>query len=299
MSDVTKVKIEPMVVTFGEDVAQISTVTTRADVSGDLNNDYFFLYEPDGTKYHVWFDVDSGGADPDPGGSTAVEVDISADDTAGTIATAIASQVDGLAAFSASAVGNVITITNADNGYAPGPHEGVGTSFTFAVTTQGDEAADVGYVDGDIEISHSEDKVDITAHETGTNVLSQIRTGKQVELTVNLKETTISQIRRMMVLPGGAYTPAGAGGTELFGFGSHKDFTQTITHAKKLVMHPKVLGASDKSRDYTFWKAYPQIDAETFSGENIFVVPVVFKVYPDTSKNETVQYFAIGDSSQV
>lgn len=300
MGNIANVKIEPMNVTWGEDVAQVSTVTTRADVSSDLQNDYFYLYSAlNAVKNYVWFNVGGAGVDPAPAGATGVMVAISANATAAAVAVAVQGAVDALADYVATVSSNVVTITNAAVGYASAPHEGVGTNFTFAVTVLGDSAADVGCIDGDIEWSMTPDLVDVTCHQHGTNVRSHIITGKQVELTMTFKESTISQLRKAFVMgAGGSFTPAGAAGTEVFGLGQYLDFTQTYAKAKKLVMHPVVLGSGDKSRDVTFHKVWPMLDALTFSGENIFNIPLTFKVYQDESKHDRVEYFAIGDGSQ-
>lgn len=298
MGTVSNIKVEPMSVTWGEDTAMVQTITCRADSSADLNNKYFFIYNAAGTKFHVWFDVASGGSDPDPGGSTGIEVDISSGATAGAVATAVEAAIEAATGFDSTVSDSVVTVTLSSVGYAPLAHEGVGTNFTFALTTEGDSAADIGYVDGDIEFSMPENLVDVVAHQTGTNVLSQIRTGKQVELTLSFKETSVAQMKKILRQAGGSFTPAGAGGTEVIGFGTHKDFTQTITQAKKLVLHPVVLGSGDKSRDITVHYAYPMIDSIAFSGENPLVIPVTFKAYPKLTLNDRVEYFCYGDGSQ-
>jgi len=298
MGTVANIKIEPMVVTWGTDTAQVQTVTTVADSSGSLNNKYFFFYEPDGTGHYVWYDVSSGGSDPALAGFTAHEVDITTDDTANSVASATQAVIDAIGEFGASVSTNVVTITNAANGYAQAAHDG-DSGFSFAVTTEGNTAASVGFTDGDIEVNLGEDLVDVTGHEAGTNVLSQIRTGKQIEVTINFKETTKAQLLKYLRKAGGAsFTPTGASGTEVTGYGTYKDFTQTLLQADKLVLHPKVLATADKSRDITFFKAYPQLDSIAFSGENILTVPATFKCYPDTSLNDRVEYFAMGDASQ-
>ena len=299
MGLVSNIKIEPMTCTWGEDVAQVQTITCRADSSNDLDGDYFFIYLADGTKYHVWFNTSGGSAtDPNPGGSTAVEVAISAGASASAVATAVASALDALAGIVASASSSVVTATLAANGYAQAAHEGVGTNFSFAVSTQGDTAADIGFADGEITLTVEENLVDIVAHETGSNILGHARSGKMVGLTVNFKETSKTQLRKLFNQGGGSLTPAGVGGTQVDGYGLHKDFTNTNTQAKKLVLHPKVLGASDRSRDLTFWKAYALLSEIVFSGEELLTIPIEFKIYPDTSKNERVSYFAFGDGTQ-
>jgi hypothetical protein len=63
---------------------------------------------------------------------------------------------------------------------------------------------DLGFTDGDLEVSPEEAGVEITAHQEGTNVLDMIRTGKKVELSVTLKETSAAQLRTMLEAGGGA-----------------------------------------------------------------------------------------------
>ncbi len=112
------------------------TITTVADVAGSLNSKYFLLNSANaGVAYYVWLNVDSGGVDPMVAGRTGVPVAISASDTANTIATAVASAIDGLATFVAPAPGaNVITVTNSASGPFT-PASDFNTGFTFAVTT--------------------------------------------------------------------------------------------------------------------------------------------------------------------
>lgn len=298
MGTVGNVKIEPMVATWGTDTAMVQTITCVADVANSLDGKYFFFYSGS-TKYHVWYNTSGGAAtDPAPAGSTAAVVAITTGDTAAAVATATEAVLEALSGIASTVSDAVITVTQESTGYVKGAHD-VDSGFSFAVTTEGDSAADIGFVDGDMELSITEDLVDITAHEMGTNVLSQIRTGKQVEVTLTFKETSASQMQKILrAAGGGSYTPTGANGTEVTGHGTYLDFTQTLTQAKKLVLHPKVLGSGDKSRDYTFHYAYPQLDSIPFSGENIHMVPVTFKCYPKTSLNDRVEYYSFGDGSQ-
>lgn len=294
------VKVEPMNVTWGEDTPQVQTITCIADVADALDGDYFFIYTAlNAIKYHVWFNTSGGAAvDPAPGGSTAVVVALTTGDTASAVATAVASALDGLAGFVATANGPIVTVTNASAGYASQAHEGVGTGFSFALTTEGDTAADVGYIDGDTEFLPEENLLEVTAQQTGSNVLTEIRTGKSVELTLNFQETSSAQLRKLFRQGGGSFVPAGAGGTEVTGMGTYKDFTQTTGQAKKVTLHPVRLAAADKSEDFTIMLGYPKLDSLAFSGENKMVVPLTFKCYPKTTLNSRVQYFAYGDGSQ-
>jgi hypothetical protein len=63
-------------------------------------------------------------------------------------------------------------------------------------------------------------------------------------------------------------------------------------------MHPVQKPAGDKSEDITFPKAYPLIGDLTFSGEEVFNLPVTFKCFPDFTKVGAARYMVIGDGDQ-
>ena len=125
---------------------EITTITTVADSSGSLQSKYFFInaIEADSTtdvgfktvEYYVWLDVSSGGSDPSISSKTGVEVNVSTNDTAATVATAVKNALDALSNFSASVDSNVVTVTNANRGSVTDASDN-DTGFTIATTTQG------------------------------------------------------------------------------------------------------------------------------------------------------------------
>ncbi len=64
--------------------------------------------------------------------------------------------------------------------------------------------ADLGFTDGDIELALEEQGAEITAHQTGTNILDMIRTGKSAELEIVLKETTAAKVAALLAIGGGS-----------------------------------------------------------------------------------------------
>ncbi len=122
------------------DVAEITTVATVADVATSLSGTYFTLNgidtNGDTQNYYVWIDVNNGSDDPAPAGLTGIEVDISEDDTAATVATAVAAAIDANANFGAAAVDDDVTITAAFKGPVVNAAD-VDTGFTIAVSTEG------------------------------------------------------------------------------------------------------------------------------------------------------------------
>ena len=125
---------------------EITQVVCRPDEGGSLQNKYFFInaIEADSTtdvgfktvEYYVWLDVSSGGSDPSLTGKTGIEVDISTDDNAGTVATAVKNTLDALSNFSASISSNVVTVTNTNRGSVTDASD-FNTNNAIYTTTQG------------------------------------------------------------------------------------------------------------------------------------------------------------------
>lgn len=139
--------------TAASSVAEVSTVATVADVGGALGGKYFDAYSAgDAVKYRVWIDVDDASVAPSSTGVTLVEVNIAEDATDAQVATAIVAAVDALAAFSASAVSEDITITNAQKGAATNIAAGT-SGFTVGTSVAG--------VSGVVAISPSNAKGDV------------------------------------------------------------------------------------------------------------------------------------------
>lgn len=65
-----------------------TTVTCTADVSGSLNNKYFYLNTPDNKTYYVWYNVNGNGSDPQISGALGVQVSLATNATANQVAVA-------------------------------------------------------------------------------------------------------------------------------------------------------------------------------------------------------------------
>lgn len=77
------------------------------------------------------------------------------------------------------------------------------------------DGTDLGFIDGDIEVSLEEQLYDVTAHQHGTNVLDAIRTGKVQSVTMNLKESSVSQLASLIGMGGTSASTAAAEVTEI------------------------------------------------------------------------------------
>ena len=127
--------------------SQVTKVDAVADSSRSLNSKYFLIngVTADSTKdvgfkvteYYVWIDVDNSGSDPSLSGKTGVEVDISINANASTVASAISSALGALDDFNGSTTGvSSASIQNANKGSVTEASD-VNTGFTITTTTSG------------------------------------------------------------------------------------------------------------------------------------------------------------------
>lgn len=135
---------------FYEGTQALSTeIITVPDVSGSLNNTYFTLNsEGNESKYHVWFNVSSGGTDPAPAGSTGIEIPIETNDSSSIVAMAIDLCLKNLSDFKIQRINNNIKITNTRKGTADVVTDS-GTNFIITTLQSGSEkilkAIDIPY----------------------------------------------------------------------------------------------------------------------------------------------------------
>lgn len=119
----------------------VQTVALVADSSGSLNNKYFFLYSANNaTKYYVWFNINSAGADPAIPGATAIPVAGATNASAATLGGAMATAIGTTVASADFTTSGTSTVTITNKALGPATNAGNGnalapTGFTFAVTT--------------------------------------------------------------------------------------------------------------------------------------------------------------------
>jgi hypothetical protein len=305
---VENIKVEAMKVFYGENKQQKEKITLRTGIAkADLAGKYFHMYALNNSgvveKHVFWFNVTGSDVAPSLTDATLHEVDISdvGINTIPLIAAELADVIDTVSLFSASESFNIVEVEHENVGYVSSAHdakvENKKTQFAFEILVQGDTEDEVGCIEGDIEAAFEQSFLDVTCHAEGVTPVAQLKNGvSNVEITMNLQETTREKIKNMMVKTGGSFTPDG--GTELFGMGTFKNFENMFKYASKLRLHPVRLLDSDRSEDWTFHKALPNLTGVTFSGENVFNLPVTFKVYPAQGVDSRINYFSIGDGSQ-
>lgn len=293
------IQIVPVKVYFGRYECQ--TVTASADVASSHNSDYFHLYSGgNATHYYVWMNVGGAGVDPAVGGATGIEVAFAANATGATIAQAIADAILALAAsdadFDVSVSGAAVCICAMQPGVTTAASTGVGlTGFTYSVQVEG-TLDDIGYTDGDLEVTTDEKLLDITAHQTGVDILTSLRQGKTSEIGITLKETDVANFKLVFGQAGTIWTPSG--GTEVVSWGTSTNGANVIDKAGKLILHPYANSSSDYSEDLAFWKAHLKADSVTFSGENPMLIKCTFKCYTDDTRDTRADLFVYGDHTK-
>jgi hypothetical protein len=266
-----------------------------ADESGSLNNKFFTgqyidaegLVQP----YYVWFNVGTNGVDPEEDG---VGIEVTLAESAGQVAVANA-LVNALSAntnLHANRYGLEVVWQNKRIGAVDDIEDGEttdATGFEFNVIKKGSRL-DIGLTD-DFNISFAEELLDITASQTGPEVLARLRTGATAgPITIPMKESDVVKLREIISVGGETLT---VDGNPVTGWGSSKQFTNVIPDARTLLIEP--VGATDRSEDLVFWLAYPNINSINFSGSSERIVEVEFTIYKDKSRRLELDLFILGD----
>lgn len=157
------------------------------------------------------------------------------------------------------------------------------------------DGKDLGYTKGGVEVSVKTETHKVNVDQFGKTPINEYIMGREVTVKVPLAETTLENL--VAIMPGAVLTTDTLDTTKKVvnvptGIGSN-----LLDIAKQLVLHPIGKPDSDKSDDFTVFKAatagalnfsYKLEDERIFSCE--------FNGYPDTT---TGKLFAIGDTSAV
>lgn len=299
---VSNIVIEPVDALFG--AQNRVTVKAIADVAGALGGKYFIVSSTD-TDYYVWLNTGSS-TDPMVASKTGIEVAITSGNSAAVVASAIATEInsaDVSLKMHASSVDDVVTIELKQLGAAK-TAAGAGTSGFTVATAKTGFVLEIGYLDGDVEVGLDEQLFDVTAHQTGTQLLGQLRTGVTAgPITLTLKEAVVAKLKAIIEKGIGApFTPvAGTSPTAVTAVGAlagSKQFGNVTADGGKLVLHPTKNAATDYSGDLAFWLSYPKLNSVTFSGEANKAIEVEFSIFLDDSKQNAASVFVYGDHTQ-
>lgn len=290
--NVNNIKIDP-IDAFWE-IEEQFCVTVKDKQAIDLAGNYFNIYEPT-EDYYVWFNLDALSTDPAPAGKTAIAVAIETGDSDAQIITAMVTAIEAATGYAGRVDGSNVFFTLDTTAKVASDAQDVDSTLEVVIVNKGG-AIYLGILDGDVEPSFTEDKLDVTGHQFGTSILAQLRQGNNAEVTLALKESNKALYEEIFGAGGGEFTPAA--GTKLFGWGDNKQGSNVIRESRRLRLHPVRLSANDRSEDLTFWYSYPNPDSIVYSGESFNLLNVTFTTFLDLSKPRALRRFAFGDSSQ-
>jgi len=297
-NDVSNIKVEPVELNWGN--PETTRLTAVADVSSNTQNQYYSLYSTDGTLYHAWNNVGAAGSDPAPAGSTEIEVSYAANASAATVAAAHVTAVAAIADFNCKIDPDDSTkfvIQNVGIGAVTAVVTDVDSGFTIVQVREGSNL-DLGFIDGDIEFSPTEDLLEIMANQTGTQILDKIRTGNNVDnITVAMKESDAAKLKAILNAGGASVTPSG--GTEVTGWGDSKRFLNISGDCRQLILHPVRNAATNRANDFAIWRTYPNLTGFNFSGESEQMINVEFQIIPDPIMADAQDLFVYGDHHQL
>lgn len=293
------IKMEPVYMQWSR--PQLSKVKTVADVGGVLGGKYFSIYDGLNAGFYVWLNT---GASTDPAvvGKTGIEVAITSGMTAAQVAGAIITELNLSSGFFAALISGFTDefyILTKEYGLA-GVITANTSTFTVSTLRLGQEVQ-LGYIDGDVEPGFTEDLLDVTAHQTGTQILTALRTGRNLDnISVSLKEADVAKIKTFMQASGSEFTPPGVGSTPVTAWGTEdaKMFQAILDDCARLVFHPVALSDNDRTRDLCFMASYPMLTGIVFSGENTQMINLEFKIIPDGILANNVRVFTYGDHKQ-
>lgn len=298
-NDQANIKIQGVNVEWSQQ--QTECITAVADVAGNLDATYF-----ENDTHYIWMSEGGVGIDPAVSGKTGIEVTYATNDSAVTIAAAIVSAVNaagagfhaGLQPNSAGLKVNVVIRQDAFGAVTAFADGAASTSFTFATERAGSSLS-LGFLEGSVEPGLSEDIVDIQTLQTGTQIINSLRSGRNVDaISVTMLERDVAKLKEIIGAGGHTFTPSG--GTEVVSWGSEdtKNFTSILNESRSLRLHPNNLVDSDRTEDWLFWRAYPNLNAVVFSGDAAATIQVEFIVRPDGLNDSKARLFVQGDWQQ-
>lgn len=294
-SQVSNIEIVSVDAFFGNQHLVCFDTTAASGLAGD-----HFLISSLTEDFYVWFD-DGVAADPAVAGRTGIDVPIVGTETAVQVAGLVATAINAVAAtekiHAKAKTDEAKVLVEVKGQGEPNAVFAAGTSgFTVTILRQGSKLA-LGYLEGDVDLTLSEDLFAIVSHQTGTQTIGSLRTGTTVgPITMVLKETVAAKLKELLESgPAVEYT-AGVGDV-VTGVGSlsgSKQFTNTFSDSKLLVLHPTKNAETNYGEDFAFFLAYPKINSLLFSGEADRKLTVEFEIYLDELRVNEVNQMVVG-----
>lgn len=277
-----KITLEPMDIFWGR--RQRDSIQFIDDVAGAEAGKYFTIGDSD----YFWLD-DGVAADPAPVGfANGHAIPLTDNDSASVLGAAAVTAIDAVDGFNAKNEAGLVTYEQDSPGAVTGLVDG-DTGYTIASLSVGD-GRDLGG-SGPIEVSFSVDTTDIQASQLGTQILDQVVTATNLELSFELLELTKENWELMLSeVIGGKET---VGADEVLGLGDSKRFKNMSQFSRELRLKP--VGSSDDARNLHFWKVYPIIESVNYAGDDISKMSLSWRALRDANKSNEISLMIFGD----
>lgn len=280
-----KINVVPMDVFWGR--RQKQTITFVDDTASDQAGKFFTIGDDD----YFWLD-DSIAADPVPVGfANGNAIVYAPGDTGVVIAALAAAVVTAVTGFNAKAAAAIMTYEEGISGPITGLVDG-DTGYVIVDVTIGD-GRDLGATQGGLETSFSQDLTDIVADQSGSQIIDQVVTATNLELSMTLQE--LDKPQWDLILGEVLGEKQTIDGKDVVTLGDSKRFKNMSLFARELRLKP--VGSSDDEDNFTFWKAYPIIDSVTFNGTDPATMTLTWRMLRDPDKTNKDNLFLRGDGS--
>ena len=164
-----------------------------AGAASTLSGGESFNISSSTTDYYVWYDIDNGSTDPAIAGRTGIEVDISAGNTAGEVASAMQAAIDAEADFSAAVNGSEVTISSGGEGVDAVDHN---SGFSFQNATYNGDSGKINIIVGQgaqVRINLTGDEIFTGAAVSGgTNIFDDLKALKDALEAVPFDASAVS-----------------------------------------------------------------------------------------------------------
>lgn len=250
----------------------------------DLLADYVTFYSnANAAEYYIWFN-DGTVTDPAPGG-TGIEVTINAFDGGNAIAAAASAAIDaeadfcsGIAPFDKRCF--YVKVNGYDATQDPVAGNVIGAANLDPMVESEGFFQDLGFTDGDFEISTNPETTQITCHQTGAIVVDEIIRSISPSVSITFKSCTPA-IQEKLIAGGFGLKCTDDNGDDHLGFGTSVIGTSASGIGQRLILHPISRADGDETEDIVFPLAVPVIDSFTYSSENPATITATFRALPD------------------
>jgi len=295
-------RLNPQNVYLGKDAYQKFCVTHIADVNDSLAGKYWIAHEISGAKHYFWYD-DGVAADPAVPNATGHAIAYTTNDSASVICGLTVAVVNPLTWVSAVQTDEHMEVTYLAYGTAYEARDAQAdadqTKFQIVTTVLGAVSVDLGST-GEISFTKEETFIDVTSQQTGDFVLNKVFKGATASLSFEVQDTSKDKLMALSRFTGTNFVPDTANGSPMNGMGTAKLGKPMSYFATQVLLRPVAKALTGvKDEDLTFHKAYVSIGELTFSGENLFVIPVTIDVMLDQTKMAQADLFSYGDASQL